>query len=82
MKPADRTYFRFLWRDNPRESPEKYEFQRVIFGGRASPFLAQFVARFIASIFQNEFPRAVETIEKSTYTDDSLDSVDSEEKAV
>ena len=82
MKPEDRTYFRFLWRDNPRESPEIYEFQRVIFGGRASPFLAQFVARFNASRFQNEFPRAVETIEKSTYMDDSLYSVGLEEEAV
>ena len=73
---CDRKYFRFLWRDvDQSKEPCVFEFQRVIFGGNASPFQAQYVSRENAKIFQSQYPRAAETVLLSTYMDDSLDSI-------
>jgi len=72
----DRRFSRFLWRnleiDRP---PDVYEFSRVVFGVNCSPFLAQFVAQNHAKKLSAEFPEAAETVLKSTYMDDSMDSV-------
>lgn len=71
----DRSYFRFLWREMNQDSiPSQYEFNRVIFGMNASPFLAQFVCQEHARKFQERYPQAAETVLKSTYMDDSMDS--------
>ena len=55
--------------------PDTFEFDRVVFGVNSSNFQAQFVAREHAKKYQSEFPLAAETILKSTYMDDSMDSV-------
>ena len=79
----DRKYFRFLWKNNPTsDSPDVYEWNRIIMGGKASPFLAHLVSRKNAESFQEKYPRAVETILSSTYTDDSLDSVETSFEAI
>jgi hypothetical protein len=76
IAPADRKYFRFLWRDtNANKPPDIYEFSRIVFGVNCSPFLAQFVSQQHAVKLEREFPRAAETVLKSTYMDDSMDSV-------
>jgi len=76
LDPKDRTCHRFLWRDmDVSRKPEKYEFNRLVFGINSSPFLAQFVSQFHAKQHEEQFPRAAEVILKSTYMDDSMDSV-------
>ena len=74
----DQPYHRFLWRgiDQDRR-PDVYEFDRVVFGMNSSPFLAQFVLQHHAKSYRTDFPLAAETIDKSTYMDDSMDSVGS-----
>lgn len=52
-----------------------YEFNRMVFCVNTSPFLAQYVAQEHAKVHQKEFPKAAETDLKSTYMDDSVDSV-------
>lgn len=47
-----------------------------------SPDIAQFVLQQHAKKYQSEYPRAAETISKSTYMDDSMDSVLNEEQGV
>ena len=42
------------------------------------PFLAQYVLQRHAKKYKPDFPLAAETIDKSTYMDDSMDSVQSE----
>lgn len=80
LAPHDRPYHRFLWRNlDQSQPPEEYEFQRVVFGVNASPFLAQFVAQEHDKANRSEFPLAAETVQKSTYMDDSMDSVSSQE---
>ena len=74
--PEDRSCHRFLWRNlDVEKKPCEYEFSRLVFGINASPFLAQFVSRQHATLFGKIYPRAAETILKSTYMDDSMDSV-------
>jgi len=45
----------------------------------ASPCLAQFVSQYYARKFEEEYPLAAEAVIKSTYIDDTMDSVKSEE---
>lgn len=81
--PEDRSCHRFLWRDlDTGRRPIEYEFSRLVFGINASPFLAQFVSQHHARLFEQNYPRAAETILKSTYMDDSMDSVMSETEAI
>ena len=65
------------------DTPKVYdEFTRVVFGVNASPYLAQLVSQHKAKINSGELPRAAETVCKSTYMDDSLDSVETVEEAI
>ncbi|XP_071842043.1 uncharacterized protein [Apostichopus japonicus] len=76
LQPSDRSYHRFLWRDlEQTRPPEEYEFERVVFGVNASPFMAQFVVQEHAKSHQAELPMAADTVLKSTYMDDNMDSV-------
>ena len=53
-----------------------YEFQRLVFGLNSAPFEAQYISQKNAKKNQKEFPLAVETVLKSTYMDNSMDSMD------
>nr|XP_047144781.1 uncharacterized protein LOC124818257 [Hydra vulgaris] len=54
----------------------------VVFGVNSSPFQAQFVIQKHAEKYKKKFPLAAETVDKFTYMDDSMDSVETEEKAI
>ena len=60
----------------------KSTFDRVVFGVNSSPFQAQYVLQQHAKKFQSEFPLGAETVQKSTYMDDSMDSVLSEVQVI
>ncbi|XP_070560350.1 uncharacterized protein [Ptychodera flava] len=76
IPPDDRPCHRFLWRDLEEDkAPDEYEFTRVVFGVNCSQFLAQFVTQTHAKAHTGELPMAAETVLKSTYMDDSMDSV-------
>ena len=79
---ADRPYHRFLWQDVNKASPTQFEFSRVVFCVNASPFLAQFVSQEHARKYADQYPRAAETVLKSTFMDDSMDSVVTADDAV
>ena len=54
---------------------EEYEFNQVLFGINSSPFQAQFVSHTHAEKHRDDLPLAAEAVSKSTYMDDSMDSV-------
>ena len=83
LSPTDRSCHRFLWKnlENANEIC-KYEFTRLVFGINVLPFLAQFVVQHHAQLFQPEYERAAETVLQSTYMDDSMDSVVTENEGV
>ncbi|KAJ8049981.1 hypothetical protein HOLleu_02973 [Holothuria leucospilota] len=67
----------FLWCDhNCTNEPDVYEFCRLVFGIDACPFIAQKVAKINAEKNKNKWPLASETVQLSTYMDDSMDSVE------
>ena len=82
LAPEDKPFHRFLWRSIEQNEPDIYEFNRVVFGGTSSPFLAQFVARKNAELHKENYPKAVQTVLDATYMDDSMDSVENEEAAI
>ncbi|XP_065893443.1 uncharacterized protein [Dysidea avara] len=76
LYPQDRPSHRFLWRNlSLEEDIKEYEFDRLVF----SPFLAQLVTQHHAKIYQERYP---EIILKSTYMDDNMTSVVSEDQGV
>lgn len=79
---SDRNFHSFLWRASSETEPDIYQFNRLVFGVNASPFLAQYVSQHNALQLADEFPLAAETVMKSTYMDDSMDSVSNEDEAV
>lgn len=77
IEESDRPYFRLLWRDlDSSREPDVYEFSRVVFGKNSAPMEAQFVAQENARRHRHQYPLAAETVMKSTYMDDSIDSVE------
>ena len=83
IPPEDRPKFRFLWRNlEVNRKPDVYEFERVVFGDASAPFRAQYVSQENARIHHEEFPLAADTVSKSTYMDDSLDSVRDNDSAI
>ena len=83
IPPEDRPKFRFLWRNlEVDRDPDVYEFERVVFGDASAPFRAQFVSQENARIHEDTFPLASETVRKSTYMDDSLDSTRNNDTAI
>ena len=83
IPPEDRLKFRFLWRNlEVNRKPDVYEFERVVFGDASVPFRSQYVSQENVRIHQEEFPLAADTVSKSTYMDDSLDSVRDDDSAI
>lgn len=79
----DKPFHRFLWRGIDQDlQPETYQFDRVVFGVNSSPFQAQFVLQHHAKKFKDTFPLAAETVLRSTYMDDSMDSVVNEDQGM
>ena len=71
----DRIYHRFLWRNlDSSRVPYVYEFQRLVFGNTASPFIAQFVLQKHAKDNAEDYREAAGTVSDSMYVDDVLDS--------
>ena len=74
--PEDKYCHRFLYTDlDASKSPSVYEFTHLVFGIYDSPSLAQCVSQFHAMSFRQTHPEASETILKSTYMDNNMDSV-------
>ena len=83
LYPQNRIFHGFLWQglDN-HQKPIEYEFNQIVFGVNSSPFLAQLVSRHHARTYEKVYPKAAETILQSTYMDDSMDSVLTDEQGV
>ena len=83
LAPSDRPFHRFLWRDlDQSREPDEYEIDRVTFGVNASAYLSQEVTQTHAANHTDDYPRAAETVLKSTYMDDSMDSVENEKEGI
>ena len=83
MAKQDRRYHRFLWRGlDLTKPPEVYEAMRLMFGDRASPYLAQYVVRQHAEDNKDEYPLAAAIILLQMYMDDIMTSLETDDEAV
>ncbi len=83
IEEKDRPMFRILWRDcDGDRDPDVFEFSCVVFGKKAAPMECQFVAQENARRNRGLYPMAAETVLKSTYMDDSIDSIETEEEGI
>ena len=83
LKPADRRYVRFLWRESPQSTMEAFEFNRLVFGLKASPYLACRAVKEVGSRFGSNYSdMARSAIDRSLYVDDLLKSCPTTDSAI
>ncbi|XP_065182586.1 uncharacterized protein LOC135813418 [Sycon ciliatum] len=83
IAPEDRKYLRFLWRDTPDEPAAMYEFSRLVFGLKASPYLACRALKATSAEHGASFSKlAREAVDEAFYVDDLLDSLPTVESAI
>ena len=79
--PEHRRFQRILFRFESTKRIDIYEFERVSFGLKCSPYLAMRVVRKLASDEGNKFPDAARVVTNYCYMDDIVHSVHSHEQA-
>lgn len=79
---AHRKYQKILWRFSANEPLGVYQFNRVIYGQAAAPFLAVRAMRQCAIDNEQEFPIGAKAILESFYVDDGLTGADSMTEAL
>ncbi|KAL1447023.1 hypothetical protein WDU94_001902 [Cyamophila willieti] len=82
VKEEDRRFQKFLWRNSPQEELKAFEMQRVVFGMKPSPYLAQRVLHQVAADDRQNHPEAAHEIQSNFYMDDYLSSFLDEDQAV
>ena len=83
IEEQDRSHFRLFWRDfDSNREQDVFEFSRIVFGKNCAPVESQFVAQENARRNQDRYPLATETILKSTFMDDSIDSVENDDEGM
>ncbi len=79
LDEQDRDYHRFLWPEDG--GTQVYRWKVHPFGSAASPCIAIFTIKEHARKLKDRYPRAAETVIKSTLVDDNLDSAHTVEEA-
>ena len=74
MDSRDRQYHRFV------HNNQHFQWTRILFGNKSSPNASQKTLATLAEIFREKYPLATETLKKSCYMDDCVDSVSDEQE--
>ncbi|XP_065185823.1 uncharacterized protein LOC135816555 [Sycon ciliatum] len=83
LRETDRKYHRFMWSESPQDPVVFFEFCRVVFGMRASPYLAGRALKATAEKFSSEAGAEVaKAIDDNFYVDDLLMSLPSVQSAI
>ncbi|XP_059054953.1 uncharacterized protein LOC131849000 [Achroia grisella] len=82
VREEDRKFQRLLYRFSPTDPIVTYQFNRVCFGVKSSPFHALRTIKQLAEDVGDSFPHARDVLELGLYMDDVVHSVDSEEEGV
>ena len=83
MKPADRIYHRFLWRNgNIRQPPNDYQWKRLSFEDKPAPDLSISALHYLADKLSSMHPIASQIIKHHCYMDDIVTSLPSEDEAI
>ncbi|XP_049866222.1 uncharacterized protein LOC126366920 [Pectinophora gossypiella] len=82
IRDCDHRFQRILYRFTPEEPLKIYQFNRVCFGLKSSPFHALRTIKQLTADDGDSFPKAKETVETGLYMDDFVYCVDNEDEAV
>ena len=83
LSMLDQHTHRFVWRNGDlTEKPEHYALTRVAFGDRPSGAIAIIALRSTADMSKDTHPKEAEIINKDSYVDDLLFSVNDEEQVI
>eukprot|EP00794_Sanderia_malayensis_P002620 gene2620-3033_t len=74
LSPEDQIFHRFLWRKDPKDKPEIYQFKSVIFGDAPSPFLACYVIKRVLEEHNGSNGDVFNALNRNLYMDDLLHS--------
>ncbi|XP_004930224.2 uncharacterized protein LOC101738759 [Bombyx mori] len=82
VRESDRRFQRILYRFSPQQPLQVYEFNRVVFGLKSSPFHALRTIKQLAADEGVAYPRAREIIDTSLYMDDFVYSIPTEDVGI
>ncbi|XP_065185956.1 uncharacterized protein LOC135816784 [Sycon ciliatum] len=83
LRDNDRKYHRFVWSESPHHPLVFFEFCRVVFGMRASPYLVGRALQATAETFADTAgPEAINAVRDNFYVDDLLMSTATEASAI
>ena len=83
VRERDRQYLRFLWRTAPDEEVKIYQFNRLVFGLKASPYLACNALHYVVDTFGSQVSDLARHLaKKDFYVDDLLGSAPNDSKAI
>ena len=81
VRTEDRQFLRFLWNKEISSVPDVFEYERHIFGARASPTCANYAVRKCATDQQKNYPDAIKQVQANFYMNDYLASFDTIDEA-
>ena len=82
VPPQECRVLRFLWRNNPQEKIDVYEYTRHVFGAKSSPTCANYALLQTGVDNRESHPIAAKAIKRNFYMDDFAKSVATVEEAV
>lgn len=82
INPADQKFQCILWRPKGEENIKAFKLKTVTYGTKPAPFLANRVVKALIEEHGNEYPMAVEALDKTIYVDDVLFGADTKEEAI
>ena len=78
----DSRCLRFLWREDPEQRIEVYEYTKHVFGATSSPTCANYALHQVAKDNAKEDENLVKAVQRNFYMDDFLKSVRSPQEAI
>ena len=75
VQSDDSRCLRFLWREDPEQRTEVYEYTRHVFGAKSSPTCANYALHQVAKDNAKEDENLVKAVQRNFYMDDFLNSV-------
>lgn len=82
VSPQDTDLQRILWRADPTKPVKHYRLRTVTYGTGAAPFLATRVLQELATLNQQQFPRASKVALRDLYVDDLMSGEPNDQDAL
>lgn len=82
VRERDRRFQRILYRFSPLQPLQVFEFNRVVFGLKSSPFHALRTIKQLAADEGDTYPKARDIVDTGLYMDDFVYSVQNEDEAM